>query len=556
MKQFLIFCCIGLVSIDVAHSCECAVALNVSGVVGVVEEFYLSYCIDSSILSPDKHWLNFNFSSPKLHTLLRELSPSILRLGGSPADRLFFNVPVPPLNSTQLQPAPVYLQNQDLLNLLQLTKNTSNLFLLDLNVQVRYGYQWDPSNAVQVMEFCRQHNLSGHVAFELGNEPDWLLPDLITPKRLAKDFGTLHHLLDHYNAFMFMVGPDIVSTDGVGASFLKSVVDEAGQYLKAATFHHYYFRGDTATYKDYLKPSILASLPNTINNVHAVVRSTHNPNTPIWLGETSDAWHEGTVNVSDRFVSSFLWMDKLGMSALMGVGVVMRQTLYGFSYPLLDINMEPNPDYWLSWLFKRMVGERVLRVHSTCVETNSQTSQQANSFRVYSHCTRSSTDYKKGAVTMFGLNMGREGVGMVLRGTLGSRWVHVYVAQPDEGGCGGGSEENKGEGDNGGGDGGMADHNLRFDQHYYPEEANVYGGGEKDDTDGRREYEKVIRDVKEISVLSKRVRVNGNLMKMPSEITMPTIHPIILHTSQPIRIPNYSYFFLVFPDFNLDVCSN
>lgn len=31
------------------------------------------------------------------------------------------------------------------------------------------------------------------------------------------------------------------------------------------------------------------------------------------------------------------------MSAQKGVGVVMRQTLYGYYYSLLDIDMNPNP---------------------------------------------------------------------------------------------------------------------------------------------------------------------------------------------------------------------
>jgi len=37
------------------------------------------------------------------------------------------------------------------------------------------------------------------------------------------------------------------------------------------------------------------------------------------------------------------WLDKLGLSAQKGVGVVMRQTLYGYFYAMLDIDMNPNP---------------------------------------------------------------------------------------------------------------------------------------------------------------------------------------------------------------------
>ena len=37
------------------------------------------------------------------------------------------------------------------------------------------------------------------------------------------------------------------------------------------------------------------------------------------------------------------WLEKLGLSAQRGIGVVMRQTLYGYNYALLDIDMNPNP---------------------------------------------------------------------------------------------------------------------------------------------------------------------------------------------------------------------
>ena len=44
------------------------------------------------------------------------------------------------------------------------------------------------------------------------------------------------------------------------------------------------------------------------------------------------------------FLFSFLsWMDKLGVSAREGLGVVMRQTYYGLYYPLTDKNNLPNP---------------------------------------------------------------------------------------------------------------------------------------------------------------------------------------------------------------------
>jgi len=68
----------------------------------------------------------------------------------------------------------------------------------------------------------------------------------------------------------------------------------------------YYFRGDIASYKDYLNPENFQNLAETIDLVKATVAGSKYPKLAIWNGETSDAWHSGTANVSDRFVSGFL----------------------------------------------------------------------------------------------------------------------------------------------------------------------------------------------------------------------------------------------------------
>lgn len=57
--------------------------------------------------------------------------------------------------------------------------------------------------------------------------------------------------------------------------------------------------------------------------------------------------------------------------------IVIRQTLYDGWYSLIDHKLNPLPDYWLSLLYKRLVGQRALAVTST-----------DTSVRVYSHCTR------------------------------------------------------------------------------------------------------------------------------------------------------------------------
>ena len=121
-------------------------------------------------------------------------------------------------------------------------------------------------------------------------------------------------------------------------------------------------------------------------------------------------------------------MDKLGVSARKGLGVVMRQTYYGLYYPLTDKNNLPNPvgtrqvytkskmvyiwnasknwvflilqDYWLSYLHKQLAGEVVLNVTTTDTAVKDTTlywesfwkiierESTPPEVRVYAHCSK------------------------------------------------------------------------------------------------------------------------------------------------------------------------
>lgn len=60
-------------------------------------------------------------------------------------------------------------------------------------------------------------------------------------------------------------------------------------------------------------------------------------------GETGSSYGGGAPGLSDRFVSSLLWTDKLGVAAREGISVVMRQSIYAGTYALLGESLRPNP---------------------------------------------------------------------------------------------------------------------------------------------------------------------------------------------------------------------
>ncbi len=60
--------------------------------------------------------------------------------------------------------------------------------------------------------------------------------------------------------------------------------------------------------------------------------------------------------ITCRYVAGFLWLDKLGMSALYRHDVVIRQSFYHGCYAMIGEDLLPNPDLWISVLHKRLVG--------------------------------------------------------------------------------------------------------------------------------------------------------------------------------------------------------
>jgi hypothetical protein len=79
------------------------------------------------------------------------------------------------------------------------------------------------------------------------------------------------------------------------------------------------------------------------------------------LGETASSFAGGTPGLSDSFASTFGWVDKLGLSASLGLRRVFRQDLVSANaYTLFDLRdgavEVPTPDYYASLLWRRLMG--------------------------------------------------------------------------------------------------------------------------------------------------------------------------------------------------------
>ncbi|KAI5694189.1 hypothetical protein M8J75_012415 [Diaphorina citri] len=281
---------------------------------------------------------------------------------------------------------------------------------------------WDSSNAEMLLTFCEQQGLSND--WQLGNEPNIYQSKFnrtVSPAQLARDFQRFKFLLalTSFHRNSLLIGPDVsrpspklCSGQGHGdlcgpdvsrpLAKMCSRGDRCGRLdnmkadkyldqflggggadtLSRVSFHQYYLnRSDNIS--AYLNPDTFDLLTYQITkmkNITAKHYENHVELPPLWLGLT------------DTFAASFLWIDKLGLAARLGVSVVVRQSLEFGNYSLLDWNtLEPNPDWWLSVLYKRLVDPRVLNIS---VPLSHRT------LRLYVQCSPAHN------ITVFGINSG------------------------------------------------------------------------------------------------------------------------------------------------------
>ncbi|ERE88253.1 heparanase [Cricetulus griseus] len=269
--------------------------------------------------------------------------------------------------------------------------------------------RWNSSNAQLLLEYCASKGYN--ISWELGNEPNsfWKKAHIfIDGLQLGEDFVQFRKLL-RKSAFKNakLYGPDVGQPRGKTVKLLRS----------------YYLNGRIATKEDFLSSDVLDTFISSVQKVLKVTKEMR-PGKKVWLGETSSAYGGGAPSLSNTFAAGFMWLDKLGISAQMGIEVVMRQVFFGAgNYHLVDENFEPLPDYWLSLLFKKLVGPQVLMVRVKGLDRSK--------LRMYLHCTNTHhPKYQDGDLTLYVLNLHNVTKHVNLPYQLFNKPVDKYLLKP------------------------------------------------------------------------------------------------------------------------------
>jgi hypothetical protein len=408
-----------------------------------VDERFLSFAVDTAQVVGGEFWAprgqdhgllhtgpvpHYDFTRPRLRRLAAALAPAYLRIGGTDADRTVYYLgdgapPAPPSGARWV----LTRQRWDEVNDFARALDLRVAFTLNAGNSARDAAgDWNPDNARALIAYSRAHDYPVAV-WELGNEINaypFLHRRWLTVDRYAGDLARARGLIGELDSSARLAGPSSAFWPILGElrSFSEPLLRRAGPLLDIVSWHYYpqqSHRCPLATRRaapdHMLTPDDLSDVERWAARIEGGVHA-HAPAAAMWLGETGSAQCGGEPGISDAFADALWWLDEMGRVARRGHAVVVRQTLSGSDYGLIDDRtLEPNPSYWASWLWRNLMGRQALAV---------DVSAGAPAVRAYAHCARPGGPLTRpGAVTLLLVNVDPDAAAEVDLGTRGPAQV-------------------------------------------------------------------------------------------------------------------------------------
>jgi heparanase 1 len=394
---------------------------------------YLSFALDSSQLVGGKWWNPeakkvemgsgaldapvFDFNRPLLDTLTQALHPAYLRIGGSEADKIYYDI------SSSLSKGEVpegyhsvmRIEQWNQMNRFVRRNQLKLMFTLNVGPSSRNDDgSWNSKNAEELLSYAAENDHQIDI-WELGNEVNlqWYIygpGKQATAEQYAADLKAARKLVKQYYPHSQFSGQGSAYWPVFGEplsfffSFMPDYMALSGEDTDIVSWHYYpqqsrrgLIASRRATPSRLLNPDNLDEIQHWAEKINHY-RDQYAPGKPIWMGETGNAQFGGEPGVSDRYIGGLWWMDQLGLLAKNKHSVVVRQTLAGMNYGMLDpVTLEPNPDYWNSVIWKMLMGQQVF-------DATIKTESNDRSLRVYAH----SHPQKENAVTFLFINLNHE----------------------------------------------------------------------------------------------------------------------------------------------------
>jgi len=370
-----------------------AIVLQQDQPVAETDVRYLSFSVDISVLAGGFWWegaLNIKrglgtlrvtplqLDLKKLDRLVGLLAPAYLRIGGSEADKIhYFSAP-----EDEREPLVLTQEQWDNLHAFIQRNQLKLMFTCKYGLfNRRHHGRWRGDELSELLAYSRAQGYAIDV-FELGNELNayWAFHGLLSQPRavnLARDYDRFSALIGEYfpearicgpgSAFWPKLGEAIPKISSITPKFLAAVKTR----LDIIDWHYYPFQSERSPVRTraaqlhrLLDPRSFEDFKQFSGRLSRL-RDRFHPTAEIWTGESGSAQCGGQPDLSDRWASSFWWADQLGSGARCGQKVMVRQSLIGGDYGLVDrLTLKPRPDYWLSWLWGQTMGQQVYAIDS------------------------------------------------------------------------------------------------------------------------------------------------------------------------------------------------
>jgi heparanase 1 len=352
-----------------------------ASIYGVVRPEFVSTTLDWWPLHTEA-WdnssvIHADLTHPNLKAAVRGLSPLFIRIGGSQADSAFYNMSdmstITSDEATQMASAceerrELCLSMQRWDEVLKFAHDSGARIVFTL-AYIRHTrdasgqndqHDWDSTNARQLLQYTAQSKYASTVfGFELGNEVTHK-GKVSNTTRLANAYVELRHIIDEvWSTTNDNHKPKILGPASTGKSKTANLLKVMGKHIDIATYHKYHGGGkDPAIVKYAKSPSIIQHPSNFYSIADATNKYMNDGSPEVWVGEGAMAYNSGRQNLTDSFVGSFWYVNLLGaISKSPHHTVYCRQALVGGYYELLSHDsMKARPDYWIAYLWKKLVG--------------------------------------------------------------------------------------------------------------------------------------------------------------------------------------------------------